>query len=96
MALVTQTEGVSKLEAVIGVLLLTYILVTLWLWIEFMPSPPQLPEKCYGPAMCDVKEGYTETMTLYLLLGLAGFAGIPFAVWGLFEELEYKREGQHA
>ena len=51
MGLVTQTDRVSKLEAIIGVLLLCYIAVTLTLWIKFMPSPPPLPEKCYGPVM---------------------------------------------
>jgi hypothetical protein len=93
MALVAPTQRVSKLEAILGVLLLTYIAVTLALWIEFMPSPPQLPEKCYGPVMCDAKESYANMLTLYLLLGLAGFAGIPFAVWSLLEDLEYKRNG---
>jgi len=91
MGLVTQTDRVSKLEAIIGVLLLCYIAVTLTLWIKFMPSPPPLPEKCYGPVMCTEKEGYADTLTFYLLLGLAGFAGVPFAVWGFLEDLEYKR-----
>ena len=93
MEMVAQSQRVSKLEVVVGLLVLVYIAVAMMLWINYMPSPPQLPANCYGPVMCSEKEGYAEVLSFYLLLGLAAVAGIPSAVLGFLEDLEYKRDG---
>jgi len=85
-----------KIEVIVGILILVYMAVAMALWIDKMPSPPRLPADCYGPVMCGEKESYAEMLTFYLLLGLAGFVGVPFAVLGFLEDLEDKRDGQTA
>jgi len=91
--MVAQPQRVSKLEVVVGVLILVYMVVAMMLWINYMPSPPRLPANCFGPVMCSEKEGYAEALTFYLLLGLAAVVGVPFVVLGFLEDLEYKRDG---
>jgi hypothetical protein len=90
MEMVEPTQGVRKIDVIVGLLLLGYIVVATCLWIRNMPSP-SLPAGCYGPVMCNEKECYGNMMTAYLLLGLAAIAGVPAAVLRFLEDLEYRQ-----
>ena len=90
MAMVAPARGVRKIDVIVGLLLLGYIVTVMWLWIRNMPSP-SLPAGCYGPVMCSEKECYANMMTVYLLLGLAAILGVPAAVLRFLEDLEYRQ-----
>ncbi|WP_288006331.1 hypothetical protein [Thermofilum sp.] len=90
MEMVAPTQGVRKIDVIVGLLLLGYIVVATCLWIRSMPSP-SLPVGCYGPVMCSEKEFYGNMMTVYLLLGLAAIVGVPAAVLRFLEDLEYRQ-----
>jgi hypothetical protein len=90
MAMMAPTRGVRKIDVIVGLLLLGYIVMALCLWIHNMPSP-SLPAECYGPVMCSEKECYGNMMSVYLLLGLAAIVGVPAAVLRFLEDLEYRQ-----
>jgi hypothetical protein len=90
MAKMAPARVVRKIDIIVGLLLLGYIVIVTCLWIRNMPSP-SLPAGCHGPAMCSEKECYANMMTVYLLLGLAAILGVPAAVLRLLEDLEYRQ-----
>jgi hypothetical protein len=90
MAMMAPAHGVRKIDVIVGLLLLGYIVIVTCLWIRNMPSP-SLPAGCYGPVMCSEKECYANMMTVYLLLGLAAIVGVPAAVLRVLENLEYRQ-----